>query len=49
MPTGEIVVSGSVVREDANGVVVKLDTMVDEFKKKLDDYTTRLQLLDFVV
>jgi CRP-like cAMP-binding protein len=49
MPTGEIVVSGSVLREDPNGVVVKLDTLVDEYKKKLDDYTTRLQLLDFVV
>jgi CRP/FNR family transcriptional regulator, cyclic AMP receptor protein len=49
MPTDEIVVSGSVVREDGIGVVVKLDALVDAFKTKLDDYTTRLQLLDFVV
>jgi hypothetical protein len=42
-------VSGSITREGADGVVVKLDTLVDEFKAKLDDYTTKLQLLDFVV
>ncbi len=49
MPTGEILVSGTVVREDADAVVVKLDTLVDEFKTKLDDYSVRLQLLDYVV
>lgn len=49
MPTTEILVSGTVVREDPTGVVVKLDTLVDEFKAKLDDYSVRLQLLDFVV
>ena len=49
MPTTEILVSGTVVREDSTGVVVKLDTLVDEFKAKLDDYSVRLQLLDFVV
>ena len=49
MPTAEILVSGTVVREDGVGVVVKLDTLVDEFKSKLDDYSVRLQLLDFVV
>jgi len=49
MPTGEILVSGTVIREGEGGVVVKLDTLVDEFKAKLDDYTTQLQLLDFVV
>jgi CRP-like cAMP-binding protein len=49
MPTSEILVSGTVLREDNGGVVVKLDTLVDEFKAKLDDYSVRLQLLDFVV
>ena len=49
MPGAEIVVSGIIVREASDGVVVKLDTLVDEFKSKLDDYTTRIQLLDFVV
>jgi CRP/FNR family transcriptional regulator, cyclic AMP receptor protein len=49
MPTSEILVSGTILREDASGVVVKLDTLVDEFKAKLDDYGVRLQLLDYVV
>ncbi len=49
LPTDEILVSGSITREAKDGVVVKLDTLVDEFKAKLDDYTTKLQLLDFVV
>ena len=49
MPTSEILVSGTVHREDEGGVVVKLDTLVDEFKAKLDDYSVRLQLLDYVV
>jgi CRP-like cAMP-binding protein len=49
MPTSEILVSGTVLREDAGAVVVKLDTLVDDFKAKLDDYSVRLQLLDYVV
>jgi CRP-like cAMP-binding protein len=49
MPSAEILVSGTVLREDSAGVVVKLDTLVDEFKAKLDDYSVRLQLLDYVV
>ena len=49
MPTSEILVSGTIVREGEGGVVVKLDTLVDDFKAKLDDYSVRLQLLDFVV
>jgi CRP-like cAMP-binding protein len=49
MPTAEILVSGTIAREAEGGVVVKLDTLVDEFKTKLDDYRVRLQLLDFVV
>lgn len=49
LPTTEILVSGSVIREGEGGVVVKLDTMVDEYKNTLDDYTVRVQLLDFVV
>lgn len=49
VPTDEILLSGSVLREGEGGVVVKLDRPVEEFKAKLDDYTTRVQLLDFVV
>lgn len=49
VPSSEILVSGSVVREGEGGVVVKLDKPIDEYKAKLDDYTVRVQLLDFVV
>jgi len=48
-PTDELVVSGQVIREDNGAFVVKLDKLIDEYKTKLDDYTTRVQLLDFVV
>jgi CRP/FNR family transcriptional regulator, cyclic AMP receptor protein len=49
VPTDEILLSGTVLREGEGGVVVKLDKPVDEYRAKLDDYTTRVQLLDFVV
>lgn len=49
VPTTEILLSGAVVREGEDGVVLKLDKPIDEYKNKLDDYTTRVQLLDFVV
>ena len=49
VPTDEILLSGAVVREGEDGVVLKLDRPVDDFKHKLDDYTTRVQLLDYVV
>lgn len=48
-PREEFLVSGSVVREGEGGVVVKLDTLIDEYKAALDDYVTRVQLLDYVV
>jgi len=49
VPTDEILLSGTVLREGEGGVVVKLDKPVEEYRTKLDDYTTRVQLLDFVV
>ena len=49
MPTGEILVSGSIEREGPDGVVVKLDVLIDSYKQLLEDYVTRLQLLDYVV
>lgn len=49
VPASEIVISGAVVRQAKDGVVLKLDKPIDEYKTKLDDYTTRVQLLDFVV
>jgi CRP-like cAMP-binding protein len=49
MPHGEILLSGSIEREGADGVVVKLDVMIDSYKAMLEDYVTRLQMLDYVV
>lgn len=49
VPAGEILLSGTVVREGEGGVVVKLDKPMPEYKARLDDYTTRVQLLDLVV
>jgi CRP/FNR family transcriptional regulator, cyclic AMP receptor protein len=49
LPTLEIAVSGAIEREDADGVVVRLDTLVDEYQAALEDYVTRVQLMDFVV
>jgi CRP-like cAMP-binding protein len=49
MPTGEIAVSGHVIRAGKDGVVLKLDLLIDAYKAALDDYVTRLQMLDYVV
>jgi CRP-like cAMP-binding protein len=49
LPQGDILVSGRIIREGADGIVIKLDAMIEEFRCKFDDYTTKLQLLDFVV
>ncbi|MFO0665129.1 MAG: cyclic nucleotide-binding domain-containing protein [Polyangiaceae bacterium] len=49
LPTKEVAVSGTVEREAPDGVVIKLDTLADDAKSILEDYVTRVQLLDFVV
>lgn len=49
MATGEIAVSGRVERAGADGVVLRLDLLIDAYKAQLDDYVTRLQMLDYVV
>lgn len=49
MPTGEIAVSGKVERAGKDGVVVRLDMLIEPYKLVLDDYVTRLQMLDYVV
>ncbi len=49
MPLGEILLSGSIERDGPDGVVVKLDVMIDSYKAMLEDYVTRLQMLDYVV
>ena len=49
LPAREIAVSGRVVRSGDDGVVVKLDMLIDEYKGALQGYVTQLQLLDVVV
>jgi CRP-like cAMP-binding protein len=49
LPSGEILVSGQVLRAGADGVVMKLDLLIDAYKAALADYITRLQMLDFVI
>jgi CRP/FNR family cyclic AMP-dependent transcriptional regulator len=49
LPAREILVSGHVIRAGADGVVMKLDLLIDEYRTALQDYLTRLQMLDFVV
>ena len=49
LPGAEVLLSGSVAREDEGSVLLKLDPPIDEFKAKLDDYSMRVQLLDFAV
>ena len=45
----EMAVSGRVERAGPDGVVMKLDLLIDPYKRTLEDYVTRLQLLDYVV
>ncbi len=49
LPQREIAVSGRVVRSGEDGVVVKLDMLIDEYRGALQGYVTQLQLLDVVV
>ncbi len=49
LPSTEILVSGKVHRAGKDGVVVKLDVLIDEYQAALKDYVTRLQMLDYVV
>lgn len=49
LPTREILVSGKVQRAGKDGIVVKLDVLIDEYHAALEDYVTRLQMLDYVV
>jgi CRP/FNR family transcriptional regulator, cyclic AMP receptor protein len=49
LPQGEIPVSGRVERVGPDGVLVKLDLLIDAYKSVLLGYITQLQLLDFLV
>jgi CRP/FNR family cyclic AMP-dependent transcriptional regulator len=49
LPSGEIMVSGRVLRAGDDGVVMQLDLLIDAYKSAMFDYITRLQMLDFVI
>lgn len=49
MPLGEMPISGTIQRVGPDGTVVRLDGFIDDYRKLLEDYMTRLQLLDFVI
>lgn len=49
LPKGEIPVSGKVERSGKDGILLKLDLLIDEYKAALNGYMTELQMLDYVV
>ena len=49
MPGGEIPLSGTVEASGKDGVLLKLDLLIAPFASALQDYLTRVQMLDFVV
>ncbi len=49
LPGGEIPISGSVEAIDSGGVLLKLDMLIEGYAAILQDYLTRVQMLDFVV
>jgi CRP-like cAMP-binding protein len=49
IPSGEIPVSGKVLRVGEDGALVELDLLIDDYQKRLSEHLTRVQMLDFVV
>jgi CRP/FNR family transcriptional regulator, cyclic AMP receptor protein len=49
LPAREIPVSGTIDSIGESGALVKLDLLIDDYAAALQDYLTRLQMLDFVV
>lgn len=49
VPDGEIPVSGTVESVGNGGMIVQLDPLIDPYARVLEDYLTRVQMLDFVV
>ncbi|APR75458.1 Hypothetical protein A7982_00804 [Minicystis rosea] len=48
-PSDEVPVSGTIEAVDTNGVLIKLDLLIEAYAAVLRDYLTRVQMLDFVV
>jgi len=49
LPTGELPVSGRLEAVDGEGALVKLDLLIAQYAATLQEYLTRVQMLDFVV
>ncbi len=49
LPSGEIPISGTVESVGDKGVLIKLDLLIREYAATLEDYLTRLHMLEFVV
>ncbi|MFI5301388.1 MAG: Crp/Fnr family transcriptional regulator [Polyangiales bacterium] len=49
LPNDEVPLSGVVDTVGPDGAMVKLDMLIDDYRESLEDYLTRVQMLDFVV
>jgi CRP/FNR family cyclic AMP-dependent transcriptional regulator len=49
LPSDEIPLSGIVDTSGSDGVCVRLDLLIDDYRESLEDYLTRVHMLDFVV
>lgn len=49
LPRGEIPVSGKVERAGTDGVLLRMDLLIDDYAQALSRYMAELQMLDFVV
>jgi len=49
LPDGEVAVSGTVDTIDGSGVHIRLDMLIDEYTRVVEDHLTRLQMLDVVL
>ncbi|MCK6536065.1 MAG: Crp/Fnr family transcriptional regulator [Polyangiaceae bacterium] len=49
LPEREIAVSGTVDGSDGTGVAIRLDLLIDDYNRAIEDHLTRLQMLDFVL
>ena len=45
----DIPVSGTVREADSASVVIELDLLIEEYAEALEDYLTRVQMLDVIV
>lgn len=49
LPSAEIPISGTIEAISDDGVLIRLDLLIAEYASRLEDYLTRLHMLDFVV